>query len=163
MINRKKRHIWPVALVAVLAVAGLMAALIVLASPLGTAQAQGLCDDASGPTLEALIEAGVCQADDGTDPGSGDRTNGERQRRQWQRQRHACWRYAAIQQQHLQRRCQAHPHHRAEGRTSPAAAGSKSTWGDDYQEPGSIAKEDVVFEVQGYQSRRIPIRPRTRP
>ena len=69
MINRTKRHIWPVALVAVLAVAGLMAALIVLASPLGTAQAQGLCDDASGPTLEALIAAGVCTApDDGMDP-----------------------------------------------------------------------------------------------
>ena len=36
-----KRHIWPVALVAVLAVAGLMASLIVLSSPPGTAQAQG--------------------------------------------------------------------------------------------------------------------------
>ena len=69
MINRTKRHIWPVALVAVLAVAGLMAVLIVLASPPGTAQAQGLCDTASGPTLEALIAAGVCTApDDGMDP-----------------------------------------------------------------------------------------------
>ena len=45
MSKRTKRHIWPVALVAVLAVAGLMAALIVLASPPGTTQAQGLCDD----------------------------------------------------------------------------------------------------------------------
>ena len=74
MIDRTKRHIWPVALVAVLAVAGLMAALIVLASPAGTAQAQGLCDTATGATLEALIAAGVCQADDGTngtDPGNG--------------------------------------------------------------------------------------------
>ena len=65
-----KRHIWPVALVAVLAVAGLMASLIVLSSPPDTAQAQGqgLCDTASGATLAGLIESGVCQADDGTDP-----------------------------------------------------------------------------------------------
>ena len=90
MIDKTKRHIWPVALVAVLAVAGLMASLIVLSSPPGMAQAQGLCDTASGATLAALIEAGVCQADDGTDPGSGtngDGTNGRRH--QWQRRRPA--------------------------------------------------------------------------
>ena len=70
MSKRTKRHIWPVALVAVLAVAGLMASLIVLSSPPGTAQAQGgFCDDLSGAALDAFREAGFCPpADDGTDP-----------------------------------------------------------------------------------------------
>ena len=72
MIDRTKRHIWPVSLAAALAVVGVMAAFIVLSYAPGVAQAQGLCDTASGATLEALIEAGVCTADDGTDPGNGD-------------------------------------------------------------------------------------------
>ena len=71
MSKKTRRHIWPVALVAVLAVAGLMASLIVLASPPGTAQAQSVCDSFTGPALEALLESGVCPEDDGTDPGNG--------------------------------------------------------------------------------------------
>ena len=76
MIDRTKRHIWPVSLAAALAVVGVMAAFIVLSYAPGVAQAQGLCDTASGATLQALIDAGVCTADDGTDPGNGDGTNG---------------------------------------------------------------------------------------
>ena len=78
MSERTKRHIWPVSLATALAVVGVMAAFIVLTSAPGAAQAQqGLCDTASGATLEALIDAGVCPADpgDGTDPGNGNGTD----------------------------------------------------------------------------------------
>ena len=84
MIKRTKRHIWPVSLAAALAVVGVMAALIVLAYAPGAAQAQtSICDEASGAALEVLREFGLCPpADDGTDPGTdpgngnGNGTNG---------------------------------------------------------------------------------------
>ena len=60
MNSKTRKRIWPVSLVMALALIGVMA-LVVLATNTGEAQAQGLCDTASGATLEALIEAGVCQ------------------------------------------------------------------------------------------------------
>ena len=70
MNSKTRKRIWPVSLVMALALIGVMA-LVVLATNTGEAQAQGLCDTASGATLEALIEAGVCQ-DTTTDDGETD-------------------------------------------------------------------------------------------
>ena len=60
MNSKTRKRIWPVSLVMALALIGVMA-LVVLSTNTGEAQAQGLCDTASGATLEALIEAGVCE------------------------------------------------------------------------------------------------------
>ena len=61
-----RKHLWPAALVAALAVVGVLAAFVVLTVPeRGTAEAQGtdLCDLRPGsPLLAALIEAEVCEA-----------------------------------------------------------------------------------------------------
>ena len=65
MSKQTRKRIWPVSLVMALAVIGMMAAIALSTSP-GTAQAQGLCDTASGAVLQGLIDAGVCQ-----DAGSG--------------------------------------------------------------------------------------------
>ena len=65
MINRMKKHLWPVPLVAALAVVGVMAAFIALSAAPGTAQAQeGFCDTLTGGALQALIDIGLCPADD---------------------------------------------------------------------------------------------------
>ena len=65
-MNRKTRkRIWPVSLVMALAIIGMMAAVALSNNP-GAAQAQGICDTASGATLQALIDAGVCQDDSTT-------------------------------------------------------------------------------------------------
>ena len=62
MINRTKKHLWPVPLVAALAVVGVMAAFIALSASPSTAQAQSsICDDASGATLQVLIDAGYAK------------------------------------------------------------------------------------------------------
>ena len=73
MSKLTSRRIWPVSVAASIAVFGMLAAFVVLSTAAGPAQAQGLCDGVSGATLQALIDAGVCQADggDGTDPGDG--------------------------------------------------------------------------------------------
>ena len=60
-----RKHLWPAALVAALAVVGMLAAFVVLTGPQrGTAEAQGtsICAGASGATLQSLIQAGVCSA-----------------------------------------------------------------------------------------------------
>ena len=60
-----RKHLWPAALVAALAVVGMLAAFVVLTGPeRGTAEAQGtsICAGASGATLQSLIQAGVCSA-----------------------------------------------------------------------------------------------------
>ena len=58
-----RKHLWPAALVAVLAVVGMLAAFVVLTGPQrGTAEAQSICAGLSGATLQAFIQAGVCQA-----------------------------------------------------------------------------------------------------
>ena len=64
MKNITRKHLWPAALVAALAVVGMLAAFVVLSGPeRGAAEAQGsLCAGASGPTLAALMQAGLCQA-----------------------------------------------------------------------------------------------------
>ena len=63
MKDIKRKHLWPVALVAALAVVGMLAAFVVLAGPQrGMAEAQSLCAGASGATLAALIQAGTCSA-----------------------------------------------------------------------------------------------------
>ncbi len=52
---------WPAALVAALAVAGILAAFAILTAPgRDAAEAQGLCATATGEALRQLIEAGVC-------------------------------------------------------------------------------------------------------
>ena len=51
MNSKTRKRIWPVSLVMALALIGVMA-LVVLATNTGEAQAQGLCDTASGATLE---------------------------------------------------------------------------------------------------------------
>ena len=52
---------WPAALVAALAIAGVLAAFATLTAPgRDTAEAQGLCDTATGEALRHLIAAGVC-------------------------------------------------------------------------------------------------------
>ena len=62
MTNRTKKHIRPISLAAVLAVVGVMAAFIVLNAAPGAAQAQeSICAEASGATLQVLIDAGICQ------------------------------------------------------------------------------------------------------
>ena len=60
-----RKHLWPAALVAALAVVGMLAAFVVLTGPQrGTAEAQdSVCDRYTGPALQALISAGICQAD----------------------------------------------------------------------------------------------------
>ena len=60
-----RKHLWPAALVAALAVVGMLAAFVVLTGPQrGTAEAQdSVCDRYTGPALQALIRAGICQAD----------------------------------------------------------------------------------------------------
>ena len=63
MKDIKRKHLWPAALVAALAVVGMLAAFVVLTGPQrGTAEAQSLCAGASGATLAALIQAGTCSA-----------------------------------------------------------------------------------------------------
>ena len=62
-----RKHLWPAALVAALAVVGMLAAFVVLTGPQrGTAEAQGICDTASGAALRSLIQAGICQASTAT-------------------------------------------------------------------------------------------------
>ena len=65
MNSKTRKRIWPVSLVMALAIIGMMAAVVLSTNP-GTAQAQGLCDTASGATLQALIESGVCPDDSNT-------------------------------------------------------------------------------------------------
>ena len=60
MSKQTRKRIWPVALVMALAVIGMMAVIALSSNP-GPAQAQGLCDTASGAVLQGLIDAGVCQ------------------------------------------------------------------------------------------------------
>ena len=62
MNSKTRKRIWPVSLVMALAFIGMMAAVVLSTNP-GMAQAQGLCDTATGATLQALIDAGVCTAD----------------------------------------------------------------------------------------------------
>ena len=62
MNSKTRKRSWPVSLVMALAFIGMMAAVVLSANP-GMAQAQGLCDTATGATLQALIDAGVCTAD----------------------------------------------------------------------------------------------------
>ena len=62
-----RKHLWPAALVAALAVVGMLAAFVVLTGPQrGTVEAQSLCATASGATLQSLIQSGVCSATGGT-------------------------------------------------------------------------------------------------
>ena len=78
MSKQTRKRIWPVSLVMALAVIG-MVAFVVLSANTGSAQAQGLCDTASGATLEGLIAAGVCQdttTDDTDDEGLCDTATG---------------------------------------------------------------------------------------
>ena len=73
MKDIKRKHLWPAALVAALAVVGMLAAFVVLAGPQrGEVEAQGgsLCANASGAFLQGLIQGGVCPATT-TPPGSG--------------------------------------------------------------------------------------------
>ena len=64
-----RKHLWPASLVAALAVVGMLAAFVVLAGPeRGTVEAQGACDQFTGPILQALIAAGRCQAATPTTP-----------------------------------------------------------------------------------------------
>ena len=65
MNSKTRKRIWPVSLVMALAFIGMMAAVVLSTNP-GTAQAQGLCDTATGATLQALIDSGVCQDDSAT-------------------------------------------------------------------------------------------------
>ena len=65
MNSKTRKRIWPVSLVMALAIIGMMATVVLSTNP-GTAQAQGLCDTASGATLQALIESGVCPDDSNT-------------------------------------------------------------------------------------------------
>ena len=65
MNSKTRKRIWPVSLVMALAIIGMMAVVVLSTNP-GTAQAQGLCDTATGATLQALIDAGVCQDDSAT-------------------------------------------------------------------------------------------------
>ena len=65
MNSKTRKRIWPVSLVMALAIIGMMAAVVLSTNP-GTAQAQGLCDTATGATLQALIDSGVCQDDSAT-------------------------------------------------------------------------------------------------
>ena len=78
MSKLTSRRIWPVSVAASIAVFGMLAAFVVLSTAAGPAQAQGLCDTASGATLQALIDAGACPADggDGTDAGTGNGGDG---------------------------------------------------------------------------------------
>ena len=71
MSNKTRKRIWPVSLVMALAVVGMMAAIVLSASP-GSAQAQGLCDTATGDVLQGLIDAGVCQDTSGDNGDDGD-------------------------------------------------------------------------------------------
>ena len=68
MNSKTRKRIWPVSLVMALAVIGMMAVIALSTNP-GMAQAQGLCDTASGATLQALIDSGVCPDTNG---GGGD-------------------------------------------------------------------------------------------
>ena len=148
MSKKTRRHIWPVSLVMSIAIVGALAAFIVLATNPGSSSAHGGtphdCSDMS-EAAQGLHDAFVdpdhpkC-SDTDTDTGNGDGTNG------------------------------------GGDETTPSPLVSSSTTGsagvkltltidleqnltgsswveiyleDDYQEPGSIAKEDVVFEVQG--------------
>ena len=71
MNSKTRKRIWPVSLVMALAIIGMMAAVVLSTNP-GTAQAQqGLCDSATGATLQALIASGVCQAAESTDDDQG--------------------------------------------------------------------------------------------
>ena len=72
MSNRMKRHVRPLSLAAVLAVIGVMAALIALSPAPNAVEAQGLCDTATGATKQALIDSGVCPADGNGGGGGGD-------------------------------------------------------------------------------------------
>ena len=66
MNSKTRKRIWPVSLVMAVAIIGMMATVVLSTNP-GTAQAQqGLCDTASGATLQALIESGVCPDDSNT-------------------------------------------------------------------------------------------------
>ena len=65
MNSKTRKRIWPVSLVMALAIIGMIAAVALSNNP-GAAQAQGICDTASGATLQALIDAGVCQDDSTT-------------------------------------------------------------------------------------------------
>ena len=66
MNSKTRKRIWPVSLVMALAVIGMMAVIALSTNP-GMAQAQGLCDTASGATLQALIDSGVCPDTSGGD------------------------------------------------------------------------------------------------
>ena len=77
MSKQTRKRIWPVSLVMALAVIGMMAAIVLSTNP-GTAQAQGLCDTASGAVLQGLIDAGVCQdSSGGGDEGLCDTATGD--------------------------------------------------------------------------------------
>ena len=66
MNSKTRKRIWPVSLVMALAVIGMMAVIALSSNP-GMAQAQGLCETASGATLQALIDSGVCPGGGGDD------------------------------------------------------------------------------------------------
>ena len=62
-----RKHLWPAALVAALAVVGMLAAFVVLTGPQrGTAEAQGICDGATGGILASLQQIGLCGGTGGT-------------------------------------------------------------------------------------------------
>ena len=151
MRNKTRKHIWPVSLVMSIAIIGALAAFLVLANNPGATMAHGDADhDAACAAMtdeqqkahnaEAILEGEeVCGATPDDTNGGGANGGGE----------------------------ETTTPSPLVSSSSTGSAGVKltltidleqnltaSSWveiylEDDYQEPGSIAKEDVVFEVQG--------------
>ena len=160
MSIKTRKHIWPVSLVMSIAIVGALAAFLVLGANPGPTQAQeDKCATASGDALELLRELGLCPADT-SDTAQEDKCA-----------------TATGDALELLRELGLCPAGNGSGIggtgdmiVSTSDTGSAavkltltidleqsltgSSWveiylEDDYQEPGSIAKENVIFEARG--------------
>ena len=124
MSIKTRRHMRAVSLVMSIAIVGVLAAFLVLASNPGPTQAQDdKCAAASGDALELLRDLGLCTAPaDTSDSAQDDRVRHRHRRCTGTLLRQTLdsaqlvalvpARHDYAQQHHRQRRCQAHPDHR---------------------------------------------------
>ena len=154
MSNKTRKHIWPVSLVMSIAIVGVLVAFLVLAANPGATQAQDdPCNTATGDALAVLQELGLCPTgtsdpvqDDQCDTATGDAL-------------------AVLRELGFCPTGGTGTMFSSSSTTGSAVVKltltidleqnlTGSSWveiylEDDYQEPGSIAKENVIFEARG--------------
>ena len=156
MSIKTRKHIWPVSLVMSIAIVGALAAFLVLGANPGPTQAQDdKCATATGDALELLRELGLCTADT-SDTAQDDKcATATGDALELLREVGLCPVGSSATGDMIM------------STSDTASAAVKltltidleqnltgSSWveiylEDDYQEPGSIAKENVIFEARG--------------